>query len=52
MLFRSIWTVYMRSYVVLFMIVMLVLGKIGISVLLFAGIDAAGAAWTLLSMKQ
>ena len=47
-----IWTVYMRSYVVVFMIVMLIAGKVGTSVLFFAALDAAGAAWTFLSLKK
>jgi len=47
-----IWTVYMRSYVVVFMLAMLILGKVGISVLFFAAIDAAGAGWTFLSLKK
>jgi hypothetical protein len=34
------------------MIVMVIAGKVGTPVLLFAGIDAAGAAWTFLSLKK
>jgi hypothetical protein len=47
-----IWTVYMRSYVVVFMIILLIIGKVGLSILLFAALDAAGAAWTFVSLKK
>ena len=47
-----LWTVWMRSYVVVFMIAMFVLGKIGSPVLIFAAADAAGAAWTWFSLRE
>jgi hypothetical protein len=47
-----IWTVWMRYYAATFMVVMLLVGKIGLAVLLFAAIDAAGATWTLLTLRR
>jgi hypothetical protein len=47
-----IWTVWMRYYAALFMAALLVLGKLGPPVLLFATIDIAGATWTLLLLKK
>ena len=47
-----IWTVWMRYYASAFMIAMLIFGKIGLPILLFAAVDAVGATWTLLSLKK
>jgi hypothetical protein len=47
-----IWTVWMRYYAAAFMIALLIFGKVGSSILMFAAIDAAGATWTLLSLKK
>ena len=47
-----IWTVWMRYYAATFMVAMLLFGKIGTAVLLFAAIDAAGATWTLMMLKK
>ena len=40
------WTVAMRYYDAAFMVLMVVLGKIGPGLLLFAEIDAGAATWT------
>jgi len=37
---------------VAFMVLMVVLGKIGAPILAFAAIDALGATWTWFSLKQ
>ena len=40
------WTVVMRYYAAAFMVMMVILGKIGPALLLFAAIDASAATWT------
>lgn len=45
------WTVAMRYYAASFMILMVVLGKVGPGLLFFAAIDAAGATWTWLALR-
>jgi hypothetical protein len=47
-----IWTVWLRYYAATFMVALLIFGKVGAPILLFAAIDAAGATWTLLSLKK
>jgi len=47
-----IWTVWLRYYAAAFMIALLLFGKVGSPILLFAAIDAAGATWTLMSLKK
>jgi hypothetical protein len=47
-----IWTVWMRYYAAAFMIALLIFGKVGSPILLFAAIDTAGATWTLWSLKK
>jgi hypothetical protein len=47
-----IWTVWMRYYAATFMVALLLIGKIGVPILLFAAIDAAGATWTLMTLKK
>ena len=47
-----IWTVWMRYYAAAFMITLLILGKVGLPILIFASVDAIAATWTLLSLKK
>jgi hypothetical protein len=47
-----IWTVWFRYCAASFMIAMLLFGKVGLPILMFAAIDAAGATWTLLTIKK
>ena len=47
-----IWTVWMRYYAAVFMVTLLILGKVGVPILIFASIDAIAATWTLLSLKK
>jgi len=46
------WTVGMRLYAAAFMVVIVLLGKIGPGMLLFAAIDAAAAVWTWLALRS
>ncbi len=46
------WTVWGRYYASGFMVLMFVLGKVGPGILLYAAIDAAGATWTLVSLRS
>ena len=45
-------TVYLRYFAALFMVGLWLKGEAGAAILLFAGIDAAGATWTLLTSKM
>lgn len=47
-----IWTVWMRYYAAAFMVATLLLGKTGLPILMFAGIDALAATWTLVALKK
>ena len=47
-----IWTVWMRYYAAAFMVATLLLGKTELPILLFAGIDALAATWTLVALKK
>ena len=47
-----IWTVWMRYYAATFMVILMLSGKVGLPILLFAAIDTAGATWTLLAIRQ
>lgn len=47
-----IWTVWLRYYAAAFMVVTLLLGKTGLPILVFAGIDAVAATWTLVALKR
>jgi len=47
-----IWTVWMMYYAAAFMVVLLLVGKVGTPILLFAAIDAAGATWTWMTLKK
>jgi hypothetical protein len=47
-----VWTIPIRYYAVAFMVLMVVLGKIGAPLLAFAAVDALGATWTWISLKQ
>lgn len=46
------WTVPGRFYAAAFMVLLVVLKMVGPSLLLFAAIDAAGAAWTWFSLRS
>ncbi len=46
------WTVAMRLYGAGFIVVIVFLGKLGPSMLLFGAIDAAGAVWTWLALRS
>jgi hypothetical protein len=46
------WTVWMRLFIAAFMIIMLLLGKVSLAILLFAGVEIAGAVWTWLSIEK
>ena len=47
-----VWTIPIRYYAVAFMVLMVGLGKVGAPILAFAAIDALGATWTWISLKQ
>jgi hypothetical protein len=47
-----IWTVRFRYCAASFMVAMLLFGKVELPILVFAAIDAAGATWTLLTIKK
>ena len=47
-----VWTIPIRYYAAAFMVLMVVLGKVGAPILVFAAIDALGASWTWISLKQ
>jgi hypothetical protein len=46
------WTVPGRYYAASFMVLMVVLDKLGPALLLFAAIDAAAATWTWLAVRS
>jgi hypothetical protein len=46
------WTVAMRYYAAAFMVLIVVLGKLGPSILLFAAIDASAATWTWFALRS
>lgn len=46
------WTVPGRFFAAGFMVLMFVLGKSGPGIVLFAAVDAAAAAWTLLALRS
>jgi hypothetical protein len=46
------WTVIGRYYAAAFMVLMVVLGVVAPSLLIFAAIDTAGATWTLLGVRS
>jgi hypothetical protein len=46
------WTVQGRYYAAAFMVLMVVLDKLGPALLLFAAIDAAAATWTWLTLRS
>ena len=46
-----LWTVPARYYAATFMLLMVVSGKIGPVLLLFAAIDAASATWTWIALR-
>lgn len=46
------WTVPMRYYAAAFMTLLVVLGKIGPALLIFAAIDAAAATWTWYALRS
>lgn len=46
------WTVGVRVYAAAFMVVMVLLGKIGAPVLLFALVDSLAAAWTFAALRS
>jgi hypothetical protein len=45
-------TVYLRYFAALFMVGLWLTGEVEISILAFAAIDAAGATWTMLTIKK
>lgn len=45
------WTVIGRYYAAAFMVLLVVMGKVGPSLLIFAAIDIAGATWTWLGVR-
>ena len=47
-----VWTIPIRYYAVAFMVLMVGLGKVGAPILVFAAIDALGATWTWILLKQ
>ena len=47
-----VWTIPLRYYAAAFMVLMLILGKVGAPILVFAAVDALGATWTWISLKQ
>jgi hypothetical protein len=46
------WTVPVRFYAAAFMVLIVVSGKVGPSVLLFAAIDAGAATWTWFAVRS
>jgi len=46
------WTVATRYFAAAFMVLIVVLGKMGAGLLLFAAIDAAGATWTWFAVRS
>lgn len=46
------WTVAMRYYAAAFMVLIVVLGKLGPALLLFAAIDASAATWTWFALRS
>ena len=46
------WTVIGRYYAAAFMVLLVVLGMVGPSLLIFAAIDIAGATWTWLGVRS
>ena len=46
------WTVAMRYYAASFMVLIVLLGKIGPALLLFAVIDAGSATWTWFALRS
>jgi hypothetical protein len=47
-----IWTVWLRYYAAAFMALMFLMGKTGLPILLFAGIDVVAATWTFTALKK
>lgn len=47
-----IWTVWLRLFATLFMIVFFATGKLGVGILAFAGIDLTAALWTWTAMRK
>ena len=47
-----ILTVLLRYFAALFMIILWMIGEVGVMIMLFAFIDAAGATWTMLTNKS
>ena len=47
-----VWSVSIRYYAVAFMVLMVGLGKVGAPILAFAAIDALGATWTWILLRQ
>ena len=45
-------TIMLRYFAALFMIILWLIGEVEIMILLFAAIDATGATWTLLAIKN
>lgn len=45
-------TVILRSFAALFMTILFLTGQVGVAILLFAAVDAAGAAWTMVGMQK
>ena len=45
-------TVYLRYFAALFMVGLWLTGEVEISILAFAAIDASGATWTMLTIKN
>lgn len=46
------WTVIGRYYAAAFMVLLVLLGMVAPSLLIFAAIDIAGATWTLLGVRS
>jgi hypothetical protein len=46
------WTVAMRYYAAAFMVLLVVLGKVGPALLLFAAVDAGAATWTWFALRS
>ena len=46
------WTVIMRFFAAVFMLLMVLTGKVEVSVIGFAIIEIAGASWTLMAMQR
>lgn len=46
------WTVAMRYYAAAFMVLLVLLGKVGQALLLFAAIDAGAATWTWFAVRS